>query len=86
MLFFFFFNLTHNLHISQTNQFSKSHKRANSADDILMILLFLFFSQTGDNLHEMSNCIFWEEIRKIVQTVAAEIFTQYVENMNEENK
>ena len=31
----------------------------------------------GDNLHEISKPIFWEKLRKLFQTLFAEIFTQH---------
>ena len=32
--------------------------------------------QIGDNLHEMSNPVFWEQIRKTFKMPVAENFTQ----------
>ena len=63
---------------------------ANSADDKLVI--FFFFRENrvwhfmqivscGDNLHEMSNSIFWgrKKKRKIFQMSSADIFTQHAD-------
>ena len=57
-----------------------------SADDKLMIF-FLFFPENriwhfmqivslGDNLHEMSNSVFWEKYEKYFKMSSAENFTQ----------
>ena len=42
-------------------------KFSRCADDQLMI---------GDNLHKMSNPVFWEKIRKYFKMSSAEIFTE----------
>ena len=54
------------------------HSLAKSADDKMMILFFLFLQENriwyfmqnvsnGDNLHEMSNPVFWENRENILK-------------------
>ena len=65
--------------------------RANLADDKLM-MLFLFFPENrfwhfmqivsyGDNLHGMSNPVFWEKYEKYFRLSSAEIFTQNAKHL-----
>ena len=61
---------------------------ANSAEDKLVIFFFLFFFPrtqnltfheqiyTGENLHEMSNSVFWEKKEKYFNMSSAENFIQ----------
>ena len=64
---------------------------ANSADDTLMIFFLIFprkqvwhFMQivsNGDNLHGLSNPVFWENIKKkYFKMLSAEIFTQHAKS------
>ena len=59
---------------------------ANSADDKYMVF-FLFFPENrswyfmqivsiGDNLHEMSNHVFWEKLEKYYKMLSVENFTR----------
>ena len=61
---------------------------ANSADNILMIFFFsenrirhfMQIVSTADNLHEMSNPIFYENKEKYFKMFYAEIFTQHAKS------
>ena len=58
-------------YIMESLQLNTYHATGNSAANKLMVFYYFFLENIGDNLHEMSNPVFWIKIKKNINLLSA---------------